>query len=56
MNDFTEPEIVEILIRNDGNVVWVNVDGICKFRACKIHLLEVNDERSSHALTLDTEP
>lgn len=32
--DITEPQNVEIQIRNDGKVIWVNVDGICVLRIC----------------------
>lgn len=45
MIDITAPEIVEILIREDGKVIWINIDGSCKLRACKIDKLIVNDER-----------
>jgi hypothetical protein len=45
MEDVIAPEVVEILIRGDGEVVWVNVDGICKFRACQIKVLIVEDRR-----------
>jgi len=46
MQDITAPEIVEILIRNDGLVIWVNVDSVCRFRACKIKSLVLNDDRN----------
>jgi hypothetical protein len=29
MVDITAPTIVEVLVRYDGKVVWINVDGIC---------------------------
>lgn len=45
--DVTEPSHVEVLIRHDSKVIWVNVDGICRFRACRIGNLVVNDERTS---------
>lgn len=45
MIDVTAPEILEILIRTDGKVVWINVDGVCRFRACKLKNLVLNDER-----------
>ena len=45
MIDITAPSDVEVKIRSDGKVVWVNVDGICKFRACQIGKLELVDER-----------
>ena len=45
MNDITAPEHVQIQIRSDGKVVWINVDGICVLRACRIGRLKVNDDR-----------
>jgi len=36
MLDITAPSHVEIEIREDGHVVWVNVDGECVLRACRI--------------------
>jgi len=47
MIDVTGPEVVEISIRRDGKVVWVNVDGICLFRACQIKILSLEDHRPS---------
>jgi hypothetical protein len=51
MIDITAPEVVEILIRDDGKVVWINVDGICRFRACEIKALIAKDKRD----VVDTE-
>jgi hypothetical protein len=51
MIDITAPEVVEILIRDDGKVVWINVDGICRFRACQIKALIAEDKRD----VVDTE-
>lgn len=45
--------IVEITIRGDGLVVWVNVDGECVLRACNIKKLEVNDERDYDEVTVE---
>lgn len=45
--DVTAPEVVEILIRSDGKVVWVNVDGFCLFRACRVQKLLVEDQREA---------
>ena len=36
MIDITAPENVEIKIRLDKKVIWINIDGICELRACKI--------------------
>jgi hypothetical protein len=43
--DITAPECVEIIIKNDGKVVWINTENGCQFRACQIKVLEVKDER-----------
>jgi hypothetical protein len=43
--DITAPECVEILIKNNGKVVWINTENGCQFRACQIKHLEVIDER-----------
>lgn len=39
MIDITAPEIVEVSIRPDGKVLWINVNGICVLRACNIGTL-----------------
>lgn len=43
--DITSPEGVEIVIRGDSKVVWVNVNGICMLRACRIKKLVLDDQR-----------
>lgn len=46
--DLTAPDHgVEVLVRNDGKVLWVNVDGICRLRICQIPELLLNDERET---------
>lgn len=47
MLDITAPEGVEVVIKEDGKVIWVNVDGICRFRSCRIKVLDVVDKRPS---------
>lgn len=47
MVDIAAPSIVEVQVRADGKVLWVNVDGICRFRCCRIETIIVNDERES---------
>lgn len=44
LSTFLSPDIVEVLIRKDKKVIWINVNGVCKFRACKIKELIVNHE------------
>lgn len=53
--DVTAPQDVEVKIRSDGKVVWVNVDGICLFRVCRIQNLTVSDERDSDDSDDDSE-
>jgi hypothetical protein len=46
--DLTAPlHEVEILIREDGSVLWVNVDGINRLRICQIPqgVLKIEDHR-----------
>lgn len=45
MLDITGAEHVEVRLRSDYKVIWVNVNGICRLRICDIDKLEVNDER-----------
>lgn len=52
--DLTAPEHVEVVIREDSQVVWVNVDGIARFRACRIGHLSVEDNRPKKKLDNDS--
>lgn len=45
MNDITAPKLVEVRIRADEKVLWVNVDGECVLRCCRIENLVMEDER-----------
>lgn len=44
MLDITQPEEVEVLVRADRKVLWVNVDGQCKLRICRIKNLTIIEE------------
>jgi len=37
--------VVETDIRSDGKVLWVNVNGICVLRICRISQLVLTDRR-----------
>lgn len=37
---------VEVSIKKDGKVLWVNIDGICRLRVCRIPYLVIKDDRS----------
>jgi hypothetical protein len=43
--DLYEPQEVEISIRSDGNVVWINIDGICHIRAIRPQNIAIDDRR-----------
>ena len=43
--DITGAKIVEVSIRSDGKVIWINVDGVCRLRVCQIEHLEIDDRR-----------
>lgn len=43
--DLTGPRVVEVSVRQDGKVIWINVDGICRLRACQIETLIIEDRR-----------
>lgn len=45
--DITAPKAVQIQVRADGKVIWVNVDGLCVLRCCQIEVLEVEDNRDT---------
>lgn len=36
---------VEVQIKDDGSVLWVNVEGICVLRICRIGQLIIEDAR-----------
>ncbi len=40
-----EPKVLQIVIKQDGSVVWINSEDRCLLRACRIQSLEVRDER-----------
>lgn len=45
MLDITGPQEVEIKISYDGRTVWINVDGICRLRCCRIEEIDLTDAR-----------
>lgn len=53
MLDYTEPEAVEVLIADgrwtQGPTVWVNVNGVCRFRACRVKVMQLKDDRKKPA-------
>jgi hypothetical protein len=34
--DITAPRLVQVSCSDDGKVIWVNIDGLCVLRACRI--------------------
>jgi len=54
MIDITAPETVEIQIRSDAKTIWINIDGICRLRACRIKNLVLIDEHSKRTIDYPT--
>lgn len=38
--DITGAVVVQILVRKDKKVIWINVNGVCVLRVCQIKKLE----------------
>jgi hypothetical protein len=43
--DISNPEHVEVVLKEDHKVLWVNIEGVCKLRVCNIQNFEFKDER-----------
>lgn len=43
--DIIEPQLVEIQIRDDKQVIWINIDGKCAVRICRITALLIEGPR-----------
>lgn len=54
MIDVAEPTSVEVIFADDGTV-WVNVDGVCRFRATRISEVLVTEGGSTRILTAPPE-
>lgn len=54
--DQTGAEDVEIMIRHDGRVVWINEGGICRLRICQIKGRIFIDDQRPHPAPGDTIP
>jgi predicted transcriptional regulator len=50
MLDINHPAIVEVKINHRGDVIWINIDGICRLRACGVKTLLIEDERDEDGL------
>jgi hypothetical protein len=48
MLDITGSDCVQIEIRNDGKVVWINTEDGCIMRICRIKHLDVVDNRGEN--------
>ena len=40
--DITAPDVVEVNVSENGRVLWVNVNGECALRCCRIGHIEVD--------------
>lgn len=46
MVDLHNVKILEIVVNADGRI-WVNVDGVCRFRAKKADVTKIEDNREN---------
>lgn len=44
--DITSADLVEVRIRSDGTVLWVNVDGTLALRVYRVKQITIEDESS----------
>ena len=44
--DISGAEVAEVSIKEDGKVLWINVDGVCVCRVCRIEKLVIDDRRA----------
>jgi hypothetical protein len=49
--DVVAPKSVEIVIDHDSKRIWINVDGVCTFRAYRIEKLAIDDRRLNQDTT-----
>jgi len=45
MLDITAPERVQVVVRRDGKVIWVHVDGVTVLRVCRMKAVDILDHR-----------
>ena len=45
MVDIAYPNVVDVVLRNDGTGLWVNVDGVCALRITHVKRLILTDNR-----------
>lgn len=56
MKDITGTKLVEVVIRQDGKVLWVNTEEEgCILRICQIENLELYDKRKERGKTNENE-
>ena len=44
--DIAEPKVIQIEVNPTGSILWVNIDGLCVLRVCKIAKLTIIDNRN----------
>lgn len=52
MIDMRDVGSVEVQIKENGGVIWVNVDGVCQLRITKLKNLRIIDERTKEVRKL----
>ena len=44
LQDIIAPEHVEVVIDKKRKTIWINVDGVCRLRACRCGTISVLDD------------
>ena len=42
MIDIIVPSYIDICVSKDNKVLWINVDGVCRLRACQVKNLTID--------------
>ena len=45
MQDIGDVDTIEISIRDDGKVIWVNIDDVCVLRVSRLRQVIIDDRR-----------
>ena len=52
--DVTGAKSIEVIVRQDGTVLWVNINGVCAMRVCQAEKIVVRDESRAVQVLLNT--
>jgi hypothetical protein len=50
LTDVADVDTVEMQISADGTRIWINIDGVCRFRVSQTKIILVKDDRTEAVL------